>query len=46
MVRGGNALLLATTYDGNAGPADSVAKVDAADAAPVVKAMRLFGEHR
>ena len=48
VVRVGNALLLVTTYDGNAGPGDSVAKVgqaDATDAVPVVKAMKLFAEH-
>ena len=47
VVRVGNALLLVTTYDGNAGPRDSVAetrRADAADAAPVVRAMTLFAE--
>ena len=49
VVRVGNALLLVTTYDGNARSGDSAAQVgraEARDAAPVVKAMRLFREHR
>ena len=48
VARVGNALLLVTTYDGNAGPGDSVAEVGqagATDALPVVKAMNLFAEH-
>ena len=47
VVRVGNALLLVTTYDGNARSGDSAAQVgqaEARDAAPVVKAMRLFAE--
>jgi hypothetical protein len=47
VVRIGNALLLVTTYDGNARSGDVAARVgqaEARDAAPVVKAMKLFAE--